>query len=73
MTKMVAMLTYGKNLKNLLCNQKADDLGMQHWVPEYYQVCSNNDAGLTLTYFKTRSNLHPDVFAWEKGKTVDFS
>ena len=25
-------------------------LGMQHWVLEYYQVYSNDDPGLTLTY-----------------------
>ena len=48
-------------------------LGMQHWVLEYYQVCSNNDPGLTLTYFTTRSNLVPYAFVWEKGKTMDFS
>ena len=32
-------------------------LGMQHWVHEYYQVCSNDDPGLILTYFSARSNL----------------
>ena len=38
------------------------------------QVCSNDDPGLTLTYFTARSNLVPYAFAWgEKGKTVDFS
>ena len=46
-------------------------LGMQHRVLEYYQVCSNDDARLTLTYFTTRSNLVP--FIWEKGKSMDFS
>ena len=40
---------------------------------EYYQVCSNDDAGLTLTYFMARSNLVPYAFVWEKGKTVDYS
>ena len=48
-------------------------LGMQHWVLEYYQVYSNVDPGLTLTYFTTRSNLVPYAFVWEKGKTMDFS
>ena len=43
-------------------------LGMQHRVLEYYQVCSNNDPGLTLTYFTARSNLVPYAFIWEKGK-----
>ena len=47
--------------------------GMQHWVLEYYQICSNDVAGLTLTYFTTRSNLVPYAFVWEKGKTMDFS
>ena len=48
-------------------------LGMQHWVLEYYQVCSNDDPELTLTYFMARSNLVPYAFVWEKGKTMDFS
>ena len=33
-----------------------------HWLLEYYQVYSNDDPGLTLTYFTTRSNLVPFVF-----------
>ena len=49
------------------------NLVMHHWVFEYYQVCSNDDPGLTLTYFTARSNLVPDAFVWENGKTVDFS
>ena len=48
-------------------------LGMQHRVLEYYQVCSNDDPVLTLTYFRARSNLVPHAFVWEKGKTMDFS
>ena len=48
-------------------------VGMQHWVLEYYQVCSNDDLGLTITYFTTRSNLVLYAFEWKKGKTVDFS
>ena len=34
-------------------------------------VCSNDDPGLTLTYFTARSNLV--TFLLEKVKTVDFS
>ena len=45
---------------------------MQHRVLKYYQVSSNDDPGLTLTYFTTRSNWVPYVFVWEKGKTMDF-
>ena len=48
-------------------------LGMEHRVLDYYQVCSNDDPGMTLTYFTARSNLVPYVFVRGKGKTVDFS
>ena len=48
-------------------------LGMQHQVLEYYQVCSNDNPRLTMTYFTTRSNLVPYACVWEKGKTMDFS
>ena len=58
MTKMAAIPIYGKTPQNLLRNQKADDLesnlGMHHRVLEYYQVYSNHDPGLTLTYFTAR-------------------
>ena len=46
---------------------------MQRRVLEYYQICSNDDPGLTLTYFTARSNLVPYAFVWEKGKAMDFS
>ena len=48
-------------------------LSMQHQVLEYYQICSNDDPGLTLTYFTAWSNLVPYAFVWEKDKTMDFS
>ena len=48
-------------------------LGIQHRVLKYYQVCSNDDPGLALTYFTARSSLVPYAFVWEKGKTIDFS
>ena len=77
MTKMAAMPTYGKNLKKIFFSGTKRPmilkLGTQHWVLEYYQVCSNDDPGLTLTYFTARSNLVPYAFVWEKGKTMDFS
>ena len=47
--------------------------GMQHWVLEYYQICSNDGPGVSLIYFTARSNLVPYAFVWEKGKTMDFS
>ena len=46
---------------------------MKHRVLEYNQVYSNDDSGLTLTYFMIRSNFVPYAFVWEEGKTVDFS
>ena len=49
---------------------KAD---MQHRVLEFYQVCSNDDPGLTLVYFTARSNLVPYAVVWERGKIMDFS
>ena len=48
-------------------------LGIKHQVLEYYRVCSNDDPGMTVTYFTARSNLVPYAFVWEKGKTMDFS
>ena len=54
-------------------------LGMQHRVLKYYEICSNDDPELTLTYFMTRSNLAPYAFVCLYGpyvfvgKTMDFS
>ena len=73
MTKMDAMPIHGKNLKKSSPEPKGwwpFKLGM---VLEYYQVCSNDDPVLTLTYFIARSNLVPYAFAWVKGKIKDFS
>ena len=57
-----------KILKNLLQKQKVDDL--ETWYAalgvEYYQDCSNDDPGLTLTYFTTKSNLVPYAFCMGK-------
>ena len=72
MTKVAAMPIYGKNMKNSSCRLMTLKICMQHWVLEYYQIYSNNDAGLK-TYFTARSNLVPYAFVWEKVKTMDFS
>ena len=48
-------------------------LSMQHRVLKYYQVCSNDDLGLTLTYCTANSNLVAYAFVCKKGKTMDFS
>ena len=47
-------------------------LAMQHRMLEYYQVCSNDAPGLTLTNFTSSSNLVPYAFVWERVKTMDF-
>ena len=49
------------------------NVSMQHWVLKYYQVCSNDDTGLTLIYFTAKSNLVPYAFVWEKSNIMDFS
>ena len=43
-------------------------LGMLQWLLEYYQIYSNDDPGLTLTYFTARSNLIPYAFVGKKVK-----
>ena len=70
MTKMAAMPIMVKTLIIFSGNQRPMTLKlcMQHRVLEYYQVYSNDDPGLTLTYFRARSNL---VHYAEKGKTMD--
>ena len=75
-----------KTFKNLLQNQKANDL--ESWYmyvalgarvlpicsnDDPKSICSNDDPKLTLTYLTARSNLVPYAFGWEKGKTMDFS
>ena len=77
MTKMAAMPIYGNTIFFSGIKRPITlKLGMQHRVLEYYQVCSNDVPGLTLT-FTARSNLTPYVFffffLWEKGKTMEFS
>ena len=46
---------------------------MQHQGLLPIIVCSNDDPGVSLTYFTARSNLVTYAFLWEKVKTVDFS
>ena len=47
---------------------------MQIRVLKYmnYQICSNDDSGLTVTYFTTRSNLLPYAFVWKLVKPCIF-
>ena len=57
------------------CWEHCDRKLKSHFISklEHYQDCSNDDRGLTLTYFTSMSNLVPYAFVWEKCKTMDFS
>ena len=48
-------------------------LGMQHLGLGHYQICSNDDPWLAMTYFTARSNSGSWAFVWGKRQTVDFS
>ena len=67
MTKMAAMLIYGKNTSKIFFSRTGGliltKLGMDYRELQPIIVCSNDDPGVTLTYFTARSNL----------VTVDFS
>ena len=69
MIKMAAMLIYDKHLKKLLLwNQKVDDLETWYvlWLLEYYYICSNDDSGLTLTFFYSNVKFGPFCFCMGK-------
>ena len=60
-----------KTFRNhILRNQEADELGIQHRVLKYNQICSNDDTGLTMTIFMTWSYLFPNASAWVKAYTT---
>ena len=72
-TNMAAMPIYDNNLKKIFSGTKQPmtlKAGMPHRVFKYFQVCSNDDLGLTLTYFTARSNLIPYAFV---SNIMDFS
>ena len=69
MTKMAAMPMYGKNPLKIFFSRTrrpiTSGLGMYHLGYGAYQVCSNDDPRLTLTYLTSRSNLLYIAFKWE--------
>ena len=69
MTKMAATPIYGKNPLKIFFSRTRRPmtlgLGMWHWECRAYQVCSNDDPRLTLTYLTSRSNLLPNACKWE--------
>ena len=66
MMKMAAMHIKGINPLDIFFSRMkmpmALVLGMLHWGNGPYQVCTNDESRLTLTYFMARSNLIPYVF-----------
>ena len=65
MTKMAAMLIYGKIFKNLSYRTNGPmimKLGMEQYVLKLYKVSINYDHELTLTHFKTMLNFGKLVF-----------
>ena len=76
MAKMAAMPIYGKNLKK---SSAPEPNGRWPWKfvwllgARVLPSCSNDDLGLTVTYFTARSNLVHYAFVWRKGKTMDIS
>ena len=70
MTKMVAMLVYGKKLSKFFYRTYSPlimKLRMGQYVLRLYKVYINNDLELTLTHFKTMSNLAKLVFVLTVG------
>ena len=66
MTKMAATPIYGKNhLKFFFSRTRRPmtlGLGMYYLGCGAYQVCSNDEPKLTLTFLTSRSNLLPNAF-----------
>ena len=77
MTKMATTPIYGKNLSKVFFTGTSrpisTKLGMYNPGLQPIIVCSNDDPGVTLTYFTARSNLVTYVFQWGKVKRVEFS
>ena len=69
MAKMAAMPIYGKNHLKIFFSRTRRPmtlgLGMLHLGCRAYQVCSNGEPKLTLTYLMSRSNLLPNAFKWD--------
>ena len=71
MTKMATTPINGKNSLTIFFSGTKRPmtlgLGMYHWGYGPYQVCTNDESRLTLTYFMARLNLNPNSFI--KGKS----
>ena len=69
MAKMTATPIYGKNHLKIFFSRPRRPvilgLGMLHLGCGAFQVCSNDDPKLILTYLRSRSNLIPIAFKCE--------
>ena len=65
-TKMIAMPILGKTLLNIFSGT-TNVLGTWYLALGFglYQVCTNDESGLTLTYLTARPNLIPNAFKLE--------
>ena len=59
MINMAALLLYVENLQKIFFSGTKRPMTLKLGMLEYYQVCSNDDPGLILTYFTAGSNLVP--------------
>ena len=68
--KMAAMPIYGKNLLKIFLSRTRSPmtlkLSMYYMRLKFYKVYINDNPGLTLTYFKARSNSVTCMFEWGK-------
>ena len=71
-TKMATTPIYGKTSLNIFFSgtkrPMALGLGMLHKTCGPYQICTNDESRLTLTYFMARSNWIPNALF---GKTLE--
>ena len=76
MTKMAAMPIYGKNPSKIFFSRTGrpifTKLGMLHWGLLPIIVYINDDPGVTLTYFTTRSDLVTLAFSIGKSENSGF-
>ena len=72
MTKMAAMLIYGKNIQKIFSYRTNSPiimkLGIEQYVLKLYKVYVNADPELTLTHFKRMSNFAKLVFVQISGE-----
>ena len=65
MTKMASMPIYGKNNLKMFFFRTISQMTLKPGTLEPYKVYINDDPGLTLVYFITRSTLFALAFTWE--------